>query len=82
MHEAATHTLRRADTDAADAKALVHTFATGFYAIVHLAYLFAAIRTRFANIRANYAQRSVVLGLAQHKIRGGLANLGAIEHQA
>lgn len=56
-------------------------FATGLDAIVHTSHLFTALGARIADIRANRTLLLIEGRTAQHEIAGGLAYLGAVDHQ-
>ena len=71
----------RAGSDTGHAMARIGTTATGLDALVHLADLFATIRTLHANLSAHAAGQGVQVGAAQHEIGCRLADLGAVDHQ-
>ena len=54
----------------------------GLHAGLHAADCLAALGAPLTNHGAEGAKLRVQLALAQHKIRAGLADLGAVEHQA
>ena len=61
--------------------AAFRAFATGLDAIFQTSHLFTALGAGVANISTNLALLLIKGRTAQHEIAGGLADLGAVDHQ-
>jgi hypothetical protein len=74
--------IRRGRNGLARGAAAFGAGAAGLHAGLHAADVLAALGAPLTNHGAEAAKLRVQLALAQHEIRTGLADLGAVEHQA